>query len=182
VRRRPPALTILVATTVAAATASGAAAQEPVFTDPLFKDRHAVDAAAPERIGSSYACSVVSAPSSQGGRLLILVTSEAGMQRARDVRLGLEAPSKAKVRVVDRRLRSLTMQNIRRTALRTRPRDAREIGIGEGKLYSDRCPRVEIGIPPAGEASPASLAWARGLLRRFGSDRVVVRHRGPTTL
>ena len=67
--------------------ASAAASGGPVFSDPLMKDRHTVDAKAPKRIGDDYACAVVTAREPDPSRqLLIYVASDAAVRRAESVR------------------------------------------------------------------------------------------------
>lgn len=156
---------------------SAAGDGQPVFSDPLLKDRHTVDANASKRIGDDYACAVVTAPESDPSRqLLINVTSEAAVTQAEQLRLELDNPDSASVEVVGKRLRASTIERIRRRAQKAAPAGV-GIGVGEGKVYHRRCPRVELIIAPACEASRRAERWTRRFRRRHGSDRVVVNRR-----
>jgi hypothetical protein len=163
--------------------AASVQAGERRFAHPLFKDRDTVDRKAPERIGRDYACAVVSPRTAGRPHLLLIhVTSRAAVRAAKRLRRELDHPRRTRIRRIPAQFRIEEMERIRDEAFRTQPEDesVQGIGIGEGKLYYRRCPRVELTILPAGQASAEAEAWAENVQRRYGLLRVVIR-RGKAT-
>lgn len=153
------------------------------FAHPLFKDRDTVDREASDRFGRDYACAVVSPRTAGRPRLLLVyVTGRAAVIAARRLRNELDHPRRTRIRRIPKQFRLEEMERIRDEAFRTQPGDGsvQGIGIGEGRLYYRRCPRVELVILPSGQASAEAEAWAENIQRRYGLLRVVV-HRGKST-
>lgn len=155
--------------------ASGAG--EPQFANQLFKDRNTVERKADERIGRDYACAVVTRPTRERRRtLLIYVTSKVAAERARDLRSELERPRRARVRVISKRFRARRMLKVEALVKAYQPHSVEATAISlESPLNRSRCPRVEITLLPKGEASTDMEQWAATMRTRYGADRVVVR-------
>lgn len=155
------------------------------FGNPLFADRAEVDRQAPARFGDDYGCAEVSPRGANRlRRLLIFVTSDAAVEAAKQLRGDLKYRRRTTIRKIPVRFSAVEMQKIFAEAERVQPPDDGSIlyyGIGGGKRYYRRCPRLRIVLLPPGRASKVIEDWAAGIRARFGSDRVIIARGTPTT-
>ena len=163
---------------VIAATASGKRSSSIQSMSRVWSASKLPDRFAARRIGSGYACAVLTRRQLDGAELLVMAAGEEALGRARALIDELPSAPRASVREVNPRMRRSTMRKIRRRIEAAIPPDATIGAFGmESPIGTSRWPRVRIQLYPEAN-NPATLAWARDAVARYGDDRVVVTHDG----
>ena len=144
----------------------------------LVSVRQAVDRVAATRIGSGYACAVITSEDPASAEVVVMAAGDDALARARALLGELTNTTRAAVRAVSPRLRRSELRRIRKQLEATLPR-AGSIGpFGmESPIGTSRCPRVHIRLVPEAN-DPGALRWAEDAQDRFGADRVHITHDG----
>jgi hypothetical protein len=118
---------------------------------------------------------VIDAPAAGAARLIVYVTSQEAVRRAKDLSGELAHDREPEVRVTSRRFAHGELQRIKESIEGGAERGPSSVVVGmERAINRDTCPRVRIVLEPRGTPSENQELWAARVQRRHGRDRVVV--------
>lgn len=130
-----------------------------------------------------FACVVATRPAGDPAqRFRVLVTRQRAVRRARRLVADFrDLPEITTAGVTSPRLRGTTMARIQWLVTASFSASSERTGLpgaasiqGEDPFGRTACPRVQIGLLPAGVASPAAEAWAASVVAFWGPDRVAI--------
>jgi hypothetical protein len=129
----------------------------------LIDDLNEVDRVGPRRIGDDYA-----AVTMVEDGLIIWVCDPESAARAETVARELPSAAWTRIQTVGRELRHVAMEQLFEAVAASAPRTAGGWSVSFEQPLAAQRPRVRVGIPEPGEASPAEERWAQATLDRYG--------------